>query len=166
MRRAIEDLVDIVGSEPQLMQLLREDERVLRLIADLAAAAESADSEAKLVALSRVAQSGVRDDAAIDEARFMIGILDQLCVIHVRALLAYEQGECQTDRELAAALVTSKAVASALRSHLQRLGLLVQYVPPSHLLDLAKKSVSELGLEVLRLLREPADEPLDASPTE
>ena len=158
-RRLLEQILEAIGtSEEDLLARVQQVPRVFWLLSDAVDAAQRARETETVDALSRLAQSGLRDDARLDEADFMIGVVAQLEAIHFRALEALEALTEPTDRrdgigvDVSAALNTSTPVAEALCSHLIRLAL--AETPGMSFRGLQHEVIiSPLGLEVLRLLR-------------
>ena len=165
--RLLEQILEAIGtSEEDLLARVKQNPRVFWLLSDAVDAARLARESAKVDALARLAQSGLRDDARLDEAAYMISIVAQLEVIHFRALEAIDalqEPHARRDGvgvDVAAALNTSKPVAEALCSHLLRLALVE--APGMSFRGLHHEVlISSLGREVLRLLRTDAIEKTD-----
>ncbi|MFP3880933.1 MAG: hypothetical protein ACLFWH_01290 [Actinomycetota bacterium] len=121
-RRILERLTT---TEDEFLNRLRTDPAVFRLVADTLHAAAWADNEAKLEALSVVASSGLNDSALLDESRYIVGVLSELDVIHVRILAALDQVETtpKSRFKVADLIETSEGISDALTQDLLRLAL-------------------------------------------
>jgi hypothetical protein len=88
-------------------------------------AAANADTTAKLRTLAHVASRGLRDDAKLDEAVYLVDILRELQVIDVRLLLALEALDLAPENgaNTSEVLGVSNGVAESLNAKLLRLAV-------------------------------------------
>jgi hypothetical protein len=125
--RVVLQIVELLGEdESELLRRLRGDPALFRLVADAVYAAARADSDAKLRGLARAASLGVRDSALVDQARYLVGVIAQLDVIHVRLLVALEAVADRDPKEnpkVVDLLGVSEGIAQGLSAELLRLAL-------------------------------------------
>ena len=151
----INDLLgQLANQENGLVKRLQADPRVARLVWEASSAATTSETNAKLRALALVASRGILDDAALDEARYLIDVLRQLEVIDVRLLLAIEAQHLapETGLNTSAALGVTPGVAESINAKLLQLAIVE--APGMSFRGLhAEVRLSPFGREMLNTLR-------------
>jgi hypothetical protein len=164
----LNQLIDLLSETDEgIVYRVQTDERVARILAEAASAAATADMKAKIRALSVVASRALADDAAFDEAGYVIGVLRELHVIDVELLVALEAAHLpdETGLDTSDALRVTAGVAKSLNAKLLRLGLIETpglAFTGQHL----SVRLGEFGAQILALLRESSDGQLVRPPGE
>lgn len=152
----LDALIDCCATTPSLLvERMRSEPRVQRLVWEAARAAADTEVTAKIRGLAAAAAPAVRDDAAIDESQLRIRTLAELQPLHVRALVELEASAPIAEQEaveLDELLVISKGLAAALAADLIRLAL-VQTRGMSFTGLHTSVKLSDYGQEIFQYLR-------------
>lgn len=155
----VKQILDILDEDgTSLVRRLKRDPRIQRMLWDAASAASSAEIPAKIAAMAAVVARGLADDAALDEANYLLGILRELEIIDIRILLSLETAALDSEkhRNTSETMGLTVGVAQSINAKLLGLGV-VQSHGRSYSNLHSAILLAPLGEQILDLLRSQGD---------